>query len=51
VDEDVIGAVNWLPAPAGPFYLIPRDYAPRPEAVNIVTDAQSWPVPAVVPVN
>ena len=22
---------NWLPAPKGPFYLIPRNYAPVPE--------------------
>lgn len=36
---------NWLPAPAGPFYLIPRCYAPKPEAINILNDPTSWPVP------
>jgi hypothetical protein len=40
---------NWLPAPPGPFYLIPRSYAPKPETIRILTDAKSWPVPAVVP--
>ncbi|MES2273560.1 MAG: DUF1214 domain-containing protein, partial [Chlamydiota bacterium] len=40
---------NWLPAPPGPFYLIPRSYAPKPETIHILTDPKSWPVPAVVP--
>jgi hypothetical protein len=44
-------AANWLPAPAGWFYLIPRAYAPRPEAIGILTDVKSWPVPAVVPMR
>ncbi|SUS05177.1 conserved exported hypothetical protein [uncultured Defluviicoccus sp.] len=38
---------NWLPAPKGPFYLIPRSYAPAKATVNILTDPTSWPVPAV----
>jgi hypothetical protein len=42
---------NWRPAPAGPFYSIPRVYAPRPVAINLLTDVQSWPVPPAVPVN
>jgi len=25
---------NWLPAPNGPFYLLLRNYAPVPEAVE-----------------
>jgi hypothetical protein len=41
---------NWLPAPAGPFYLIPRAYVPKPAAVKLLADASAWPVPAVVPV-
>ncbi len=42
---------NWLPAPAGPFYLIPRSYAPKPEIINILTDVKAWPIPAVVPAS
>lgn len=42
---------NWLPAPPGPFYLIPRAYAPTPATIKILTDVKSWPVPAVVPVK
>ncbi len=42
---------NWLPAPPGFFYLIPRSYAPKPETIDILTDVKSWPVPAVVPVD
>lgn len=41
---------NWLPAPAGGFYLTPRAYAPKPEAINLLTDINSWPVPGVDPV-
>jgi DNA sulfur modification protein DndE len=40
---------NWLPAPpSGQFYLIPRAYAPTPEAIGILSDPKSWPVPTVV---
>ncbi len=42
---------NWLPAPKGTFYLIARSYAPTPEAMQILSDPHSWPVPAVVPVK
>lgn len=42
---------NWLPAPPGPFYLIPRCYAPKPEVIDILTDVHSWPIPAVDPVK
>lgn len=38
---------NWLPSPAGPFYLTPRAYAPKPEAIKILTDVNAWPVPTV----
>ncbi len=42
---------NWLPAPKGAFYLIPRSYAPAPETIGILKDPTSWPVPAVVEVK
>ncbi len=43
---------NWLPTPSsGQFYLIPRAYAPTPEAIAILSDPNSWPVPAVVAVK
>ncbi|MGO9238471.1 MAG: DUF1214 domain-containing protein, partial [Methylocella sp.] len=42
---------NWLPAPPGPFYLIPRAYAPTQQTINILSDPTSWPVPAVVEVK
>jgi DNA sulfur modification protein DndE len=38
---------NWLPAPDGAFYLIPRSYAPKPETIRILTDVNSWPVPVI----
>ena len=38
---------NWLPAPAGLFYLTPRSYPPKPEVVQILSDVKSWPVPSV----
>ena len=31
---------NWLPAPAGPFFLVLRLYEPKPEAIS-----GAWPVP------
>jgi len=34
------GDSNWLPAPAGNFYLVLRMYLPRP-------DVRSWPIPPV----
>ena len=33
-------AANWLPAPAGPFYLVLRLYEPQPEALS-----GAWTVP------
>lgn len=42
---------NWLPAPPGPFYLIPRAYAPAEKAIKILSDVNSWPVPAVIAVK
>lgn len=39
---------NWLPAPSGLFYLIPRAYAPTQEVINMLTDINSWPIPMVV---
>ncbi len=37
---------NWLPAPAGPFFMIMRQYWPKPEALD-----GSWGVPQVVRAN
>ena len=42
---------NWLPSPTGPFYLIPRAYAPAEQTIKILFDVTSWPVPAVVEVK
>ena len=42
---------NWLPCPTGSFYLVPRSNAPKPEAIKILTDPTSWPVPAIVPIS
>ena len=39
---------NWLPAPPGPFYLIPRAYAPAQATIDVLSTPTSWPVPAVV---
>lgn len=38
---------NWLPAPKGAFYLVPRIYAPTQEIINVLNDAKSWPIPAI----
>lgn len=35
---------NWLPAPAGPFYLVSRHYSPKPEIVS-----GDWMPPAIEP--
>lgn len=43
---------NWLPSPpSGQFYLIPRAYAPTQEAIDILSNPKSWPVPAAVAVK
>lgn len=34
---------NWLPAPAGPFFMVLREYWPKPEALD-----GSWKVPPAV---
>jgi hypothetical protein len=34
---------NWLPAPKGPFFMVLREYRPKPEALN-----GSWKVPQAV---
>jgi len=39
---------NWLPAPPGQFYLIPRAYPPKPELIKVLTDVNAWPVPVVI---
>jgi hypothetical protein len=40
---------NWLPAPAGPIYLVLRLYWPRPEAPSILPPGEgSWQPPALV---
>ena len=42
---------NWLPAPAGPFYLIPRAYAPGPAMVESLSNAKAYTPPPVVEVK
>jgi hypothetical protein len=43
---------NWLPAPAGPFYLILRNYAPTPAVAEGLKDPASFEgPPAVTPVG
>jgi hypothetical protein len=34
---------NWLPAPKGPFFMVLREYRPKPEALN-----RSWKLPHAV---
>ena len=34
---------NWLPAPAGPFWLLLRNYAPSPRAVAALADPETFP--------
>jgi len=43
---------NWLPAPAGPFYLILRNYAPAPAAVKAIAAGGAFKgPPSLVPVG
>jgi DNA sulfur modification protein DndE len=42
---------NWLPAPNGPFYLLLRNYAPVPEAVEALRNPNAFPMPPIVPVG
>jgi hypothetical protein len=34
---------NWIPAPKGPFFMVLRQYRPKPEALN-----GSWKLPHAV---
>jgi hypothetical protein len=38
---------NWLPAPAGRFYLILRSYAPKPAMVEELTDPKAYRLPDI----
>ncbi len=38
---------NWLPAPTGTFYLVPRSYPPKPNVVHLLSDVKAWPIPVV----
>jgi hypothetical protein len=40
---------NWLPAPNGPLYLLLRNYAPVPEAVEALRNPTASPMPPIVP--
>ena len=42
---------NWLPAPPGPFFLIPRAYAPGPAMVESLSNAKAYTPPPVVAVK
>ena len=42
---------NWLPAPPGPFYLIPRAYAPGQAMVESLSNAKAYTPPPVVAVK
>ncbi|MEJ5019430.1 DUF1254 domain-containing protein [Ochrobactrum vermis] len=49
VQHDSPGAdkeANWLPAPAGPFFLVLRLYEPKPEAIS-----DAWVVPPLTAVS
>jgi hypothetical protein len=43
---------NWLPTPAGPFYMILRNYAPDPALINALKNPETFQgPPPVVPVG
>lgn len=42
---------NWLPAPQGPFYLIPRVYAPQAQMIRILNDPKAWSLPIITSVG
>ena len=43
---------NWLPTPAGPFYLIFRNYAPAPDVTQALQDIKTFQgPPPVLPVS
>ena len=41
---------NWLPSPKGPFYLLLRNYAPKPSAIEALKNPGANPMPGIVPV-
>ena len=41
---------NWLPAPAGPFWLLLRNYAPSPRTVAALADPETFPTPPPIEV-
>jgi len=40
---------NWLPSPKGPFYLLLRNYAPQPSAIEVLRNTSANPMPPIVP--
>jgi DNA sulfur modification protein DndE len=38
---------NWLPSPKGPYYLLLRNYAPVPEAVEALKNPNAFPMPPI----
>jgi len=40
---------NWLPAPNASFYLLLRNYAPVPEAVDALRNPNAFPMPPIAP--
>jgi hypothetical protein len=40
---------NWLPSPKGPFYLLLRNYAPMPSAIEVLKNTAANPMPPIVP--
>ena len=41
---------NWLPSPKGPYYLLLRNYAPTPGAIEVLKNTGANPMPPIVPV-
>lgn len=42
---------NWLPSLTGPFYLLLRNYAPQPSAIEVLKNTSANPMPPIVPVQ
>jgi len=42
---------NWLPSPKGPFYLLLRNYAPEPSAIEALKNPSANPMPGIIPVS
>lgn len=54
VQKDSPGAdkeANWLPAPAGEFYMAIRSYVPGEAMVRSLTDPTAYPRPVIAPVK